>query len=435
MLLTACRSKFTNVRDCLTLSLFLILAFVMPLHDRLVVFVIAMILINWLIDKRLPKKIKNIFQSPVRRLLLSFSFIYLLYWIGLFYSDNRDYGFFDLEVKMSLLIFPLIFATIDDRIFKDKKIFFLFYSFIAGCIVSTFIFLFYSTISFLESNALSAFYYKNLSLSHHPSYFSMYLNLSIAFLLFFLIEKKIQLSGWLKVTAGILILYFFIIIILLSSKAGILSLLMVLFISTGYLLVFKKRYLAGAVLIVLITASFIGSFYIFTNTTNRFLEAKESVVSEGAIENDTKESSGERILVWKSTIDIIRHNFLFGVGTGDVKDQLLKKYKEENIVLAMKLKLNAHNQYLQTFLSIGVIGFWVLALYILLPMINAMKNRNLLYFLFLAIIGFNFLFESMLERQAGVVFYAFFNAYLFAVKKEFRSSSSAPVLNDETSKT
>ena len=432
MLLTAFRSKFTNVRESLTLSLFLILAFVMPLHNRLVVFVIALILINWLIDSRLPEKIKSIFQSPGRRLLLSFSFIYLLYWIGLFYSNNQDYGFFDLEVKMSLLIFPLIFATIDDHIFKGKKIFFLFYSFIAGCIVSTFIFLFYSTISFLESNALSAFYYTNLAINHHPSYFSMYLNLSIAFLLFFLIEKKNLLSGRLKVTAGLLVIYFFIFIILLSSKAGILSLLMILFISTGYLLVFKKKYLAGAILIILITASFIGSFYIFTNTTNRFLEAKESVINREIIENDTKESSGERILVWQSTIDIIRHNFLFGVGTGDVKDQLLKKYKEDNIVLAMDLKLNAHNQYLQTFVSIGVVGFWILALYILLPMINAVKNRNLLYFLFLAIIGFNFLFESMLERQAGVVFYAFFNAYLFTVKKELRSSGSAPVPSDET---
>ncbi len=424
MLLTTCISKFTNARDGITLSLFLILAFVMPLHDRLVVFVIALILINWLIDSRLPKKIRNIFQSPVRRLLLSFSFIYLLYWIGLLYSDNREYGFFDLEVKMSLLIFPLILATIDDHIFKGKKIFFLFYSFIAGCIVSTFIFLFYSTLSFLESNSQSAFYYTNLALNHHPSYFSMYLNLSIAFLIYYFIERKIQLPFWLKVAAGILILYFFIFIILLSSKAGILSLLMVLFISIGYLLVFKKKYLAGVVLIILVTALFIGSFYIFTNTTNRFLEAKESVINTETIENDAQGSSVARILVWKSTIDIIQNNFLFGVGTGDVKDQLLKKYEEENIDLAKSLKLNAHNQYLQTFVSIGVIGFWVLALYILLPMINAMKNRNLLYFLFLAIIGFNFLFESMLERQAGVAFYAFFNAYLFSIKKELRPSES-----------
>jgi hypothetical protein len=38
--------------------------------------------------------------------------------------------------------------------------------------------------------------------------------------------------------------------------------------------------------------------------------------------------------------------------------------------------------------------------------------------MFIVLIAFNFLFESMLETQAGVVFYAFFNAYLFAIKKD-----------------
>ena len=38
------------------------------------------------------------------------------------------------------------------------------------------------------------------------------------------------------------------------------------------------------------------------------------------------------------------------------------------------------------------------------------------YFLFLFIIGFNFIFESMLEAQSGVVFYAFFNVFLFTTK-------------------
>jgi hypothetical protein len=47
------------------------------------------------------------------------------------------------------------------------------------------------------------------------------------------------------------------------------------------------------------------------------------------------------------------------------------------------------------------------------PLISAIKKRAVMSMLFLIIVGFNLLFESMLERQAGVVFYAFFNSLLY----------------------
>jgi len=87
-------------------------------------------------------------------------------------------------------------------------------------------------------------------------------------------------------------------------------------------------------------------------------------------------------------------------------------------VNAFKLELNAHNQYLQTMITLGIIGLIVLLLNLILPALYSMEQKHYLYLVFLILIGFNLLFESMLETQAGVVFYAFFNAYLFAIKKD-----------------
>jgi O-antigen ligase len=106
------------------------------------------------------------------------------------------------------------------------------------------------------------------------------------------------------------------------------------------------------------------------------------------------------------------------VGTGDVKDHLLEKYREKQLYNALGLELNAHNQYLQTMLALGIIGLLILLLNIVLPALYGMEMKHYLYLIFLILVAFNFLFESMLETQAGVVFYAFFNAYLFAIKKD-----------------
>jgi len=104
------------------------------------------------------------------------------------------------------------------------------------------------------------------------------------------------------------------------------------------------------------------------------------------------------------------------VGTGDVEDALVKKYQEKGISMAAEQRLNAHNQYIQTYLAIGLPGFLILALMLFLPAWQAFRRYNLVYFLFLSIMAFNFIFESMLEAQSGVVFYAFFNVFLFATK-------------------
>jgi O-antigen ligase len=119
-------------------------------------------------------------------------------------------------------------------------------------------------------------------------------------------------------------------------------------------------------------------------------------------------------------VEIIREHPLSGVGTGDVKDALLEKYNEKGMTDAFSHRLNAHNQFLQTGIAIGIAGMTVLIGMFILALIYAIKNRNIVYLLFLGINAVNFLFESILETQNGVVFYAFFNAFLFYKIKELR---------------
>ena len=130
-------------------------------------------------------------------------------------------------------------------------------------------------------------------------------------------------------------------------------------------------------------------------------------------QTDQAESTVARMLIWNSALELIAENPLWGVGTGDIKDELLEKYKEKDIKPAFEQKLNAHNQFLQTYLGLGLIGFLLLLGSLLIPAWFAFKKGQLLYLPFLLLILLHMSVESILEKQAGVVFYAFFNVLFF----------------------
>ena len=121
-------------------------------------------------------------QEKPRLLTISFASIYILYVEGMLYSSEFEYGGFDLEVKLSLLAFPLLFSTSDLSIFTQSRSRHVFGSFIAGCIVGSLILLVHGFLNF-RTGLKDAFYYTNLSWYFHSSYLAMYFTFAICILL------------------------------------------------------------------------------------------------------------------------------------------------------------------------------------------------------------------------------------------------------------
>ena len=103
---------------------------------------------------------------------------------------------------------------------------------------------------------------------------------------------------------------------------------------------------------------------------------------------------------------------MFGVTPGNTTDALFEAYKNEGLTGALSKKLNAHNQFLQTFIGTGIIGFMLLLILTLGTGIWAMIKKNYLALLFSILIILNFLVESMLQAQAGFIFFLFFSCLL-----------------------
>lgn len=397
--------------------LFLVLAFFIPVHDKFVPPIILLIGLNWILEFNFREKYSRIKHSVQRKNILAFGSIYMLYVIGVFYSSQlkgQEGALFDLEIKMSLLIFPLLFSTIDFSSFKKSFFKQIVSFFVVGSLFSGMVLFGFSVYDYFErGNDTTAFFYTNFAHWNHPSYMAMYYAFSIGILVNRLIQtpqKKISK----KLITYILIFIFQILIVLLSSKAGILATVLMYIVAFVYLIIKKNRgirnrfWIPGVLLI-----SFFIVLLMFPRSYGRFVSVKNAVEQEGSLPTNTHESSAARILIWKSAFEVIKANPVFGVGTGDVKQELRKVYKEKKIEGAYEDHLNAHNQYIQTTVALGIVGLLVLLLSLLLPAVFSFRGNSLLYLLFIVLVSFHFLVESMLERQAGVVFYAFFNSLLF----------------------
>ncbi|MCK9204765.1 MAG: O-antigen ligase family protein [Bacteroidales bacterium] len=390
------------------------LAFFLPVFPKILPIIIVVMTINWLFSGIYLKTVPRLFVEKWRLHTISFISFYLLYLVGMLYSTDYSYGWFDLEVKLSLLIFPIIFATSDLSVYNESRIRLILGSFIGGCITGSLILLGHTWLFNARWGVPDTYYYSNLSWYFHTSYLAMYFTFGVGIMLYYLSVDPFKQSFPKILLLSLLILYLEIFIFLFSSKAGLimLALTQVLFV---ILLLYKKIGLTKVTYIFLIMATvFIGFSRIFPFAFKRIAKADTMVTSSQNIQSNPNDGTIARMEIWKISAGLIRQNFFFGVGTGDVKDVLMEAYRDHQLYPVYKKKLNAHNQYIQTFITIGVVGFSLLVATLFIPAIRSLRRGEYLYFIFVLIFAGNILFESMFETQAGVIFYAFFNAFAFS---------------------
>ncbi len=124
-----------------------------------------------------------------------------------------------------------------------------------------------------------------------------------------------------------------------------------------------------------------------------------------------------RVEFWKASLNVIKNNLIFGVGTGDNKIALDTHYENSDSRLTKQWWLRSHNQYLAIGVSFGLLGLLIFIFSLVYPIIATKKISDYFYFTFLIMAVFSFLTEDTLESQAGVTFFAFFNAYFLFSRK------------------
>jgi O-antigen ligase len=377
----------------------LLIAFFLPFGINYAIFILVWTISFFAFDD-VKSGLKQVFKNNWTYVFLGFFFLHA---IGCVFSNDKAEALSAIEIKLCFLAFPILLFASDYNELQVKKIVI---SFISGCILVSILCLFRAFYLYLFED-FNAFFYSEFSYFMHPSYFAMYLIFAQLIVMLYYPKWLSHLSN-LNMKIGFISIIFLVTIFLCSSKMGLITAFLLLPITLFIILFIKgyKKMIIGLVLSLVLGISI--AYRLFPSPFARFKVAFKVTASSESIDKTDAESTAVRILIWKESIKLIKENLWLGTTAGDANDKLVQAYKEEGLTGALKKKLNAHNQFLQTFIGTGVLGFILLLMMTVFVTVYGFIKRNYILVLFSILMICNFLVESMLQAQAGFTFFVFF---------------------------
>ncbi len=257
----------------------------------------------------------------------------------------------------------------------------------------------------------------------HHAYTALYADSVLAFVYVILQSRWGTLKRWLRTaliaSVPLLVLY----MLMENSRAGILVMWMVAAMCILHLSLHKHCWKQGILIALLFTGYTLGVSHVLPGHTDRIAETVEKVAEST---KDEKKSPDARIGINKSALTLAMERPWFGYGVGNYKTVLVGQFEEINYKTGVKERQNAHNQYTETILAVGIIGLIPMLVFLLFPLYQAWKKRKYLLpvLLFTSIVCLNLLFESMLERQMGLQFIGYFMSVMVLLENLEGSSAN-----------
>lgn len=367
----------------------------------------------WIFSFSFKEKLQRFMKNPAA---IAFVLLYLLHLVSLFYTENYSEGWNDLRLKISFLLLPFFMMTVQFIYNEQRMVILKLFAVLMMLMALTDL-----THAFLEyfvNGNQETFYYIHLPylLASKVHYVAWYYSFAIFISIYHLISSHSNRPLWFL---GLLILLFS--LILLSSRAFILAFIVVFILS--FLKWFKTAKASRFIWAKLLS---IAALFIFTlvliPSTN--LRLNDTVVElQKMFGYDTPKQTNPRVFIWRYGADLIAKNPIFGFGVGDAKGELSAALEscdamfwngERNIPIQNK-NYNFHNQFMQTWAEVGIFGFLILLFIMIHPFL--LKSSHPLFLIFIGLTFIGCLTESMFERQAGVVLFAFMYPLLYGLKK------------------
>lgn len=322
--------------------------------------------------------------------------------------------------ELSLVLIPFCFFLNPPLLEKEKdKVMHYFSYFFFGYAL---FYLIKAIIRYIITKDTNVFFYHELvTFDVNAIHISIYI--SIAFFWLFLKKQKLILD---KIAIFTLLLLLF----LLSSK-NIIVIFIILLIASYFMAskikFSKSRKLIALFAIIVIGILFYGKikerFAIEINSNKVAVSVNNEISNQNGLVYNvnikdawTKEKfqandhfPGTALRVYQIRIfkEMLQedNSFFTGYGLNATHDKIEQKRIEHNLYPDYG-NYNFHNQYIQIFAELGVVGFLVLLLLLCTNLKNAIKTKHFVHFSFAVLMISLFLTESFLSRQRGIVFFA-----------------------------
>ncbi|HMJ69146.1 MAG TPA: O-antigen ligase family protein [Cyclobacteriaceae bacterium] len=338
-------------------------------------------------------------------LLLAPAILVLLYFAWALMANDPADGLNRTFRKLPLLILPLAFLALRENDYR-KKFTVILTAFTAACLAATLVCVVVAIKNVMIHGAHAIeglerpYYYWSYTLlvepmAIDPIYFSMYCNLALLIVL-----TRDSLRWWAKALLSAWLITF---VIVTAAKVGTLCMVMLICIWIAFKI--KKGVWTWVTTVVV----FVTIVTVLSKIT--FIRERFGVSTEYDITAPFPHqwnSVSMRLAIWDTTIKTAMESPWIGYGSGEGQKALEAMYKERGFVRALAEEYNPHNEYFSALLDLGILGFVCMAVMVVYPGIMALRMRNVLFCGFCVLMIMSFGVESLLLRQKGITFFAFF---------------------------
>ncbi len=365
-------------------------------------------------------------DSKAAGLVAAMCGIFLLYFLGSWTLQDVDFMLLKWRIKLPFLLLPLGFFFAPAL--KAKQYFSLLSFFVVLVFVASSI----SAVQYaLDFAAINEAYYQAKVMPTPVNHirFSLMNAFAVCAGHYLFTRNHVnfhRLEPWLYLAISVLLFAY---LHLLAVRSGLLAIYLCLLYLAGRKLFLArkvKQTLAILGLVILIPLSaylLVPSFQQKLNYSNAYLSA----LVTGKDVNQQHSDIG-RFRSIQMGLDLAKEHPVFGVGMGNLQQEVDRYYFNRYPAVAPQLRLMPHNQFVYILAGLGMVGLIIFSICILTPvMINFLFwSDPLLSCLNIALLS-SFLIESPLETHLGVSFYLVFTlmAMSYFRKKETDTSVAA----------
>lgn len=357
---------------------------------------------------------KNKLEVLGRNKMAGLFFIYFLWVvIGAFYTPAPGEAEKDLVMKLPFAVWPLVLGSL--FLFSDKDKRKLLRLFILASVLSILTCFIFAFGAFMNTADIQEFFFTNL-VDYKvlpPHYLGMYLSFCYGCLLYNGLRKNYFFGRSVDVLMLVILAVGIVFISVRIQYVAFLLLNCWIFFTFIYHRSGAFKAVSGLLLVLLVfgslTWAFPGSRHRIRDTYNEIVSFKSTV---------NQKQTNHRKFLWTEGWEVVQENWLLGTGTGAAKGALQVKLQDNDakfwdghdVYYLRDRNYNFHNVYLEHWANHGIIGFIILLAIIILPLFAPGQAEGKIFLLICAV---SFSTESMLERQAGVLFFSFFYTMFF----------------------
>lgn len=378
---------------------FIFLGFYLP---RALLSVATILLFAYtLFNPNFKKHFSTYFKMPV---FWSFFALFILYWVGGFWSEDLAEFFNKMRGKLALVAFSFgCMPLLGMKKNFTEKIYALFVLslFIVGIYTAADYFINYDLRT--QNTQLARYTYSPIN---HIILSLLVVN-SIYILLYFLFNRFYTLNLFKKSSIIFLVVFFIFLLHLNAARTGILALYFTASVFAIKYILVKKQYTLGITLLLSTLLIPVFSYFTIPSFKDKVNYTLYDFKQFENVEQVKNYSDAQRIAGYHLAWRVFKNNPVLGCGTGDINKlsalKIDKKYEIDNVH-----KLLPHNQFIYMAVILGVVGLicFIYLIFKMYPLKLLLKND-----LLIASGSVNFITllpESILETQLGIVCFCIF---------------------------